>query len=89
MLGLLRKGVAISIVDVVTTRQANLYAELLASLRHADPTWNAGGRLETWSHTLEVGKPLPTLPLWLSPVRVVTLDLEPIYEKTCDDLSIS
>ena len=102
---LLRQGVAVSIVDVVTTRQANLYAELLASLGHTDPTmsdespaiyatscrWLLGerrGRLESWSHSLTVGQPLPTLPLWLAPNRVVPLNLEQSYESACDDLSI-
>lgn len=43
---LLQKGVAVSIVDVVTTRQFNLYAELLQFLGHGDPT---------------LGEPLPHL----------------------------
>ena len=102
---LLRQGVAVSIVDVVTTRHFNLYAELLAFLGQTDPTLNGAppaiyaascrwllgerrGKLETWSHVLAVGQPLPTLPLWLSPVRVVPLDLEQSYEKACDDLSV-
>ncbi len=103
---LLQKGVAVSIVDVVTTRQFNLYAELMAFLGHSDSTMGTvppplyaascrwipkGDRaiLETWSHTLTVGQPLPTLPLWLTPVRVVPLDLEQSYEKACDDLSVT
>lgn len=103
---LLRAGVAVSIVDVVTERQANLYAELLDFLGLSDPRmgseppatyaascrWRAGDRrmtLETWSHVLTVGQPLPTLPLWLSPTRVIPLDLEASYEKTCDDLSVA
>ena len=102
---LLQKGVAVSIVDVVTTRQCNLYTELMAFLGQADPTMGAeppaiyaascrwllrGERatLQTWSHILAVGQPLPTLPLWLTPTRVVPLDLEQSYEKACDDLSI-
>ena len=102
---LLQKGVAVSIVDVVTTRQFNLYAELMAFLGQTDPTMGAepppiyaascrwllrGERatLQTWSHVLAVGRPLPTLPLWLTPVRVVPLDLEQSYEKACDDLSV-
>lgn len=103
--GLLRQGVAVSIVDVVTTREFNLYTELMAFLGQTDPTlkweppatyaascrWLLGerrGKLETWSHVLAVGQSLPTLPLWLSPVLVVPLDLEQSYEKTCDDLSV-
>jgi hypothetical protein len=45
--------------------------------------------LEAWSHTMEVGKPLPILPLWLAQDVVVPLDLERSYETACDDLSIS
>lgn len=35
---LLQKGVAVSIVDLVTVRHFNLYAELLAIIGHNDPT---------------------------------------------------
>jgi hypothetical protein len=35
---LLRKGIAVSIVDLVTIRHANLYAELMAFVGHPDPT---------------------------------------------------
>ena len=35
---LLRKGVAVSVVDVVTVRHANLYAEVMAFVGHPDPT---------------------------------------------------
>ncbi len=38
---LLRKGVAVSIVDVVTVRHANLYAEVMAFVGHPDPTLGA------------------------------------------------
>ena len=38
---LLQKGVAVSIVDLVTVRQFNLYAELLAFIGHDDPTMDA------------------------------------------------
>ncbi len=43
---LLQKGVAVSIVDLVTIRHFNLYADLLAGIGHADPT---------------LGEPLPAL----------------------------
>ena len=102
---LLQKGVAVSIVDVVTTRQFNLYVELMAFLGQSDPKMGSEpeaiyaascrwiprrGRamLETWSHILSVGQPLPTLPLWLTPMRVVPLELERSYENACDDLGI-
>ncbi len=35
---LLQKGVAVSIVDLVTLRHFNLYVELLAMIGHSDPT---------------------------------------------------
>jgi hypothetical protein len=35
---LLQKGVAVSIIDLVTVRQFNLYVELLTMIGHADPT---------------------------------------------------
>ncbi len=103
---LLRKGVAVSIVDLVTVRHFNLYSELLAFIGHRDPTlgaeppdiyaascrWLEKGkksRLEAWSHTLAVGQPLPTLPLWLAEDLAIPLDLEPSYEQACHDLWIA
>jgi hypothetical protein len=44
--------------------------------------------LETWSHPLTLGQPLPTLPLWLADNLAVPLDLEPSYEETCRVLRI-
>lgn len=38
---LLQKGVAVSIVDLVTVRQFNLYTDLLAFIGHSDPTLGA------------------------------------------------
>lgn len=35
---LLRRGVSVSIVDLVTIRRTNLFAELMAFIGHADPT---------------------------------------------------
>lgn len=103
---LLRKGVAVSIVDVVTTRQFNLYAELMAFVGHPDPTMSdttphlyatscrlirrePKAVLQSWSHALALGQPLPTLPLWLAEKLVVPLDLEASYERTCRDLRIA
>src|SRR5262249_1492405 len=36
--------------------------------------------LDTWFHPLAVGRPLPTLPLWLSEDTGAFLDLEATYE---------
>jgi hypothetical protein len=100
---LLQKGIAVSIVDLVTTRQFNLYAELLRFVGHSDPTladplpplyavscrWRPQDKrmmLQAWSHTLTVGQPLPTLPLWLAGKLAVPLDLDQSYEEACHDL---
>ncbi len=100
---LLRKGVAVSIVDLVTIRRFNLYAQLMAFIGHPDPfmtadepatyaascRWVTKGtraRLKAWSHTLTIGQPLPTLPLWLADALVIPLDLEQSYEQACHDL---
>jgi hypothetical protein len=103
---MLRKGVSVSIVDLVTSRHFNLYAELMAlvgqhdALMGAEPpaiyaaacrwTWRGGKRiLETWSHVLRLGQPLPTLPLWLAENYYVPLELEATYEETCRVLRIA
>lgn len=39
--------------------------------------------LETWTHPLALGRPLPTLPLWLADNFAVPLELELSYEDTC------
>ena len=103
---LMRKGVAVSIIDLVTTRQFNLYAELMTFIGHPDPTMKADSPhlyaatcrwllrepqavLESWSHALVVGQPLPKLPLWLADALVIPLDLEQSYEQACRDLWIT
>jgi hypothetical protein len=103
---LLRKGVAVSLVDLVTARRFNLHAQLMEFIGHPDPTmsneeppiyaascrWVTKGtraQLDAWSHTLVVGQPLPTLPLWLREDLVIALDLEQSYEQACSDLWIS
>jgi Protein of unknown function (DUF4058) len=107
---LLRRQVSVTLVDLVTTRQGNLYADLLELIGRSDPSlapmppstyaaacrWRHLGvpprnppRLETWTHTLAIGQPLPTLPLWLSENLAVPLELEASYEETCRVLRIA
>ena len=103
---LLRKGIAVSLVDLVTIRRFNLYAQLMEFIGHPDQTMSneeppicaascrwvtkeMRARLEAWLHTLVVGEPLATLPLWLREDLVIALDLEPSYEQACSDLWIS
>jgi Protein of unknown function (DUF4058) len=98
---MLRSGVCVSIVDVVTSRTPNLYGELMAMLGQADPSVAAGPLyaatcrwtktdhhrlLETWAHRLVIGESLPTLPVWLDDGLAIPLDLEASYEETCRSL---
>jgi hypothetical protein len=102
---LLRQGVSVVIVDLVTERHLNLYSELLEMIGERDPSvskplatyaaacrWHPRGNgrwLEVWNHPLAVGSPLPCPPLWLSEDLALPLDLEASYEKTCRDLRIA
>ncbi|MBL8798899.1 MAG: DUF4058 family protein [Planctomycetia bacterium] len=101
--GLLREQVSVVIVDVVTTRGQNLYSELLEYLGQpesepaAPPLYAAACRLtqhgnawqaETWLQPLTLGRPLPTVPLWLAADLAVPLDLEESYEQSCAVLNL-
>jgi len=97
---LMQQDISVTIVDVVTTRDFNLYAELLRFLgqNESAPTDQPtniyaatcrGTRprkrwiLENWYQPLAIGKPLPTLPLWLTNDLAVSLNLESSYQETC------
>ena len=101
---LLQQDVCVAIVDLVTERQANLYAELAARLGAAPPavaqcpiyavscrgiTARGRWRVVESEHELAVGLPLPTLPLWLTDHLSVPLELEASYEETCRGLRIA
>jgi hypothetical protein len=51
----------------------------------------AGDRplLDTWFYPMAIGRPLPTLPIWLDANLGVLLDLEASYESTCQVLRIA
>jgi hypothetical protein len=103
---LIQNRVCVAIVDLVTTRTANLYGELLELFGQADPSLAEGSSplyavacrwarnndawlLETWTHPLALGYPLPTLPLWVAENLAVPLELEQSYEETCRILRIT
>ena len=44
--------------------------------------------LETWVQPLGIGRPLPTVPLWLADNLAVPLELEESYEQSCGILNI-
>ena len=100
---LLKKGVCVTVIDLVTNRTPNLYGELLDELlvpqtavAKADlyavtcrgRQLGPRWRLESWEHELEVGSVLPTLPIWLSADRKGPLDLEATYREACRSLRI-
>ncbi|HEU5117958.1 MAG TPA: DUF4058 family protein [Isosphaeraceae bacterium] len=103
---LLQDHVCVAMVDLVTSRDFNLYGDLMDLLGQTDPSLAEGAPplyaascrwtrredaplLETWAYPLEVGLPLPTLPLWLAENFAVPLELESTYEETCRILRIS
>jgi hypothetical protein len=101
---LLRQDVSVSIVDLVTIRQFNLYEELLALLGQSDPAPDQlastyavtcrkrpglwRAKVDSWFRPLAIGERLPCLPVWLSETEHVSLDLEASYEETCRVLRI-
>jgi hypothetical protein len=97
----LRRGCGVVVVDVVTTRHADMHAEIMAMLEAEGPGpgglaavayraigGEADGQLQVWPFALAVGQPLPTLPLWLNGEIAVPLDLEASYTAACIDLRI-
>lgn len=97
--GYLSRGCGLVVVDAVTTRRADLHADLLAVLGAEPPAelWSSLSavayrpgpeRLQAWPAPLELGRPLPTVPLWLAPDRAVKLDLDAGYAAACADLAI-
>ena len=94
----LQQGIGLVVVDIVTDRRANLHDELLARL-HAPgvvpwgaeiyvvsyrPVQRAGQpSLDIWQAAVAVGRPLPTMPLWLRGNLCLSVDLEATYTRTC------
>ena len=102
---LLKNNICVSIVDVVSTFDFNLYAELLRFINGVDPAlgsepspmYAAALRMryedrrhmmDNWYHQLAIGEALPTLPIWLTETRAISLDLESSYRETCRALRI-
>jgi hypothetical protein len=93
----IQAGVGLVLVDVVTDRSANLHQSLLLRLGLTDPgpdqllfgtayrTVERGGvaSLDIWRETIAVGRPLPTLPLWLRGGFCLPVELEKTYMRTC------
>ncbi len=98
----LQKGVGVVIVDLVTTRAANLHDLLLARVSPTAPVWgerlyvtaysprgkNGSAQLTVWQEKLALGAPLPTMPLWLLYGPCVPVHLESTYEDTFRQLRL-
>ena len=94
----LRQGIGLVIVDIVTTRKANLHHELLTHLdipHVGDPKnhlYTTAYRpvertgksgLDIWEEQLVLGQVLPTMPLWLGAALCLPIQLEETYSLTC------
>lgn len=91
--------VGLIVVDVVTDRHANLHAEIVRRLGSPGATaepelYGAAYRrveragtpgVDLWVEALTVGRPLPTLPLWLPGGLALAVELETSYTRTCDE----
>ncbi|WP_337173814.1 hypothetical protein [Paludisphaera sp.] len=63
-------------------------ADLSAVSYRAVGSEDEGRRLHLWPMPLELGRPLPTVPLWIAPDFSVPLDLDASYRMSCEDLRI-
>ena len=99
----LHQGVGLAIVDVVTTRSANLHDELMPRVTGCEQTpWSAALyaaayhpveraeqlNLDIWKQELTLGQSLPTMPLWLRGGPCLPVELETTYERTCREQRI-
>jgi len=100
----LHQGVGLVIVDIVTTRRANLHEALLVRLGASaklaltanlyatayHPVQQGGTtNVEIWQEALALGEPLPTLSLWLRGGPCLPIELEAPYERTRQEQRIS
>jgi hypothetical protein len=98
-----QQGHGLAVVDVVTERHASLHAALLNRLMtgaaprvtadlyavaYRPVRRNDESQFDTWEEELAVGRPLPTLPLWLPGGVSVPIDLEATYTRTCREQRI-
>lgn len=99
---MLREGVGVMIVDIVTDRYANLHSELLKRLdsgvTHPSarlyvasyrPTERDEHQvLDVWHQPLALEQPLPQMPLFLKGGPCLQVDLAATYKQTGDQLRL-
>ncbi|QEL15420.1 DUF4058 domain-containing protein [Limnoglobus roseus] len=94
----LQAGIGLVIVDVVTERTADLHGELMARLGTTPPPGaslyatayrpvdrDGAATLDVWHEALTVGRPMPTLPLWLRGGLCLPVELQATYDRTCSE----
>jgi hypothetical protein len=97
--GYLAQGISLIVIDVVTSRHADLHTAILSAIGQpseavADRLFATAYRpivrdenelIEIWPHALTLGKSLPTLPLALSAEVMVPIDLEETYSTAAEN----
>lgn len=93
-------GVSVVIVDICTSRLANLHHAILPLLSADEPRFardvalytvayrpvqrGDAGQIDIWTEPLGLGRPLPTMPLWLNAEHCVPVELGATYRKACE-----
>ena len=96
----LQQAVGVIVVDVVTERRGSLHNHIVAGLDATAPTSDADlyaaayrpaadDTLQIWHEPLGVGRPLPTMPLWLRSGPCLPADLQATYDRTCREQRIA
>ena len=98
-----QQGSGLVVVDAVTTRRSDLHAPIMVALGAANvesgpsetsaisyraTMSNGEAEVQVWMSPLVVGKPLPTVPLWIATEQAVPLDLEASHAAACEDVRI-
>jgi hypothetical protein len=92
-------GVSVIMIDVVTVRRANLHNATMRLMEAAPETDLPGddlysvayrpvrrgdrSEIDVWARTIEVGQPLPTMPLRLTGDYFIPVDFEATYTEAC------
>jgi len=82
------------LLEIIGQMDPLLNAETLAVYAVSCRTTKQGNKpggpwhFESWFQPLQIGHPLPTMPLWLADNFSIPLDLEGTYEETCKALRI-
>ena len=64
--------------------EADLYASAYRVLREEAET-----TLQVWQEALALGRPLPTMPLWMRGGLCLPIELEDAYQRTCHEYRIA